>query len=719
MASKKILLIAPEFLTWDLAKHLSYNCSVALEDGLRSFGIDVVTVPPVTPHSSFEIRSHQPVGWLRYAPQLLEGERFDQVWIELCHNHLPFPTLEWLASLAPVRLGFVWESLRYSEADVQANPFLRYRESLVSQRFPFMTHLCVADQRDAIRLKQEGEIPVTWWPGSAPRWAFDFSVEPPDVQAGIFSGAVYGERKRYLEHQGLAPLLQKLTPAEHDTQLPALFDTRNALVSRELEEGRASRELLEHHVARLRDSRRLAYELWLQSLARGTAVVNLPMITGGCFASRVFDALAIGRPVIAHHRAAVEGAPSPLIHEQEIMLFSSPDELTAQLQRVLHDKEFAQQLAERGRKAARERHCLEQHLEALVDWTSGGPEHPNLVAPALRQVAEGPSDAEERYYVDLFTKNPEWSSSTPNWHELPRWRVIERFLKQAVRACSGSGPRQKLRILDVGCGRGWIVNLASAYGSCEGVEPVRGVVEYARKTFPHLTFHAGTLGDLLQQPGFEPFDVIISSEVIEHVPDGEKPKFSDEIRRALKPGGFAIITTPRLEALPRWRTMCDPDQPIEDWMDEASVRGLFEGCGFSVAAREHLFTKLPDVTYVESPSPEQIAGENLLALYQLWMFESPLAMDAEPAPTPSFQPPQGAQISSFVPPPVDGAPTKVIELEQAPPQPGDEQLWKAVQLLEGGDAQGALSCLDAALSVDPLNMRIRELRSKLQSAIGR
>src|SRR5262249_48655228 len=118
--------------------------------------------------------------------------------------------------------------------------------------------------------------------------------------------------------------------------------------------------------------------------------------------------------------------------------------------------------------------------------------------------------SEAAYYEDLFIRNPEWNGANPNADEQARWECIKFFLDRYFEA----GPDKFL--LDVGCGRGWLTNLLSAYGTAIGVEPVGPVVEHAPRLFPALRFETTVPADLAPE---RRFDAILSSEVIEHLID--------------------------------------------------------------------------------------------------------------------------------------------------------------------------------------------------------
>ena len=195
---------------------------------------------------------------------------------------------------------------------------------------------------------------------------------------------------------------------------------------------------------------------------------------------------------------------------------------------------------------------------------------------------------EEAFYTYLFTKNPSWSSPDPNEDEQLRWSEIKAELEKIKPAGTG------LQLLEIGCGRGWLCKKLSDYGTVTGLEPVEAVVKYAGKLFPGLEFHVGYSADLMKQFPGRTFDVIVNSEVIEHVTD--KVTFMNELRSMLKPGGIVILTTPRLEhyddSIKAYGG--DPNQPVEEWMSEPQLAELFAATGFTVLTKK-FFSPLPNL----------------------------------------------------------------------------------------------------------------------------
>lgn len=53
------------------------------------------------------------------------------------------------------------------------------------------------------------------------------------------------------------------------------------------------------------------------------------------------------------------------------------------------------------------------------------------------------------------------------------------------------------------------------------------------------------MSDIRLLPFGKEFDLVLSVGLLEHFPDEMKPEVADWHRRFLKPGGYAVMTTPR------------------------------------------------------------------------------------------------------------------------------------------------------------------------------
>jgi 2-polyprenyl-6-hydroxyphenyl methylase/3-demethylubiquinone-9 3-methyltransferase len=100
------------------------------------------------------------------------------------------------------------------------------------------------------------------------------------------------------------------------------------------------------------------------------------------------------------------------------------------------------------------------------------------------------------------------------------------------------------RVLDVGCGNGAACGEFIRRG-CQvvGVDLSEQGVAWARRAFPEARFELRAAdSELLDQLDEQPFDIVISTEVVEHLynpRDWARGCFA-----ALKPGGTFICTTP-------------------------------------------------------------------------------------------------------------------------------------------------------------------------------
>ncbi len=132
-----------------------------------------------------------------------------------------------------------------------------------------------------------------------------------------------------------------------------------------------------------------------------------------------------------------------------------------------------------------------------------------------------------QYYEELWERLPQ--ELEPPYFELRRG-----FLREHVR------PRE--RVLDLGCGDGtFTAQLQDAGAEPVGVEVAETALRRARAAHPGLRFLLAPLEGALPLEDCA-FDVVWSSEVIEHVAD--TARWLSEVRRVLRPTGRLLLTTP-------------------------------------------------------------------------------------------------------------------------------------------------------------------------------
>ena len=120
-------------------------------------------------------------------------------------------------------------------------------------------------------------------------------------------------------------------------------------------------------------------------------------------------------------------------------------------------------------------------------------------------------------------------------------RRVREYLRSLI-------PKGKNRILDVGSGGAWAAKeLAPDSDFFISFDLADKNVRKALEKFPHEN-HYGVVGDSLKLPFVKNvFDVIIASEIIEHIVDPRL--FVDGLLQILKPGGMLIISTPYKEKI--------------------------------------------------------------------------------------------------------------------------------------------------------------------------
>jgi len=215
---------------------------------------------------------------------------------------------------------------------------------------------------------------------------------------------------------------------------------------------------------------------------------------------------------------------------------------------------------------------------------------------------------DDEYYADLFIKSEAWNTPFPNFEEKLRWDIVKNYVFYVLGYFSRTHNGKAINILDLGCGRGWLTNLLAEYGNVTGIEPVKSVVDYGKTLFPQLELLCGTATDILAQGKTGQFDLIVCSEVIEHIPDDKKTCFLAEISLLLKKDGFLIVTTPRKDAQTEWLKYINPGQPVEDWLFEAELELLLQNNGF---IKHHL----------SRFSIQPIPSAPPIEIYQLWLVQ--------------------------------------------------------------------------------------------------
>lgn len=152
----------------------------------------------------------------------------------------------------------------------------------------------------------------------------------------------------------------------------------------------------------------------------------------------------------------------------------------------------------------------------------------------------------------------------------------------AVCLRAAGGPLDGLRVLDLGCGGGHLLQALERHAGTRGVglDISQELCRRARA----LSGAPVARGDV-ERPPFPPegFDLVFLTEVIEHLPDPVAALKG--IRTLLVPGGRLVISAPNRDwpRYPRYARRHQAYQPVDDrWYTVSELCGFLEESGLRV-----------------------------------------------------------------------------------------------------------------------------------------
>lgn len=100
------------------------------------------------------------------------------------------------------------------------------------------------------------------------------------------------------------------------------------------------------------------------------------------------------------------------------------------------------------------------------------------------------------------------------------------------------------KVLDVGCGSGWLVRYLKKKGIKEivGCDNADEAIKMAKKSFPSVKTIKASATNLPFEN--ESFDAVSAISLVEHLTRKETEKFLEEAARVLKKNGWLLIVTP-------------------------------------------------------------------------------------------------------------------------------------------------------------------------------
>ena len=248
------------------------------------------------------------------------------------------------------------------------------------------------------------------------------------------------------------------------------------------------------------------------------------------------------------------------------------------------------------------------------------------------------STADPREVARFTALAEEWWNPEGNFRTLHQLNPVRlEFIRQRVCLLLDRDPKAEmpfagLRVLDIGCGGGLLSEPVAFWGAeVVGIDASAKLVEVARTHAslvgaPVLYRHA--LAEDLAEAG-ERFDVILNTEVVEHVADVQR--FLESCCRMLKPSGVMVVATLNrtlksllfakivgeyvLNLLPRgthdWRRFVTPDE-LTDMLGRHGIPiDAFAGVGFNPLLTRFRITGDLSVNYMavaRRPSLRLAAG---------------------------------------------------------------------------------------------------------------
>jgi len=132
------------------------------------------------------------------------------------------------------------------------------------------------------------------------------------------------------------------------------------------------------------------------------------------------------------------------------------------------------------------------------------------------------------------------------------WLILR--IRQCMRASRKGASEYK--ILDMGCGSGeFISRVASETGAqCHGIDLSSERIKECSERYPNVSFKVGAFSE----SGYSSnaFDLVITTQTIEHLLDDDLTRAFKEISRLLSPGGIVLITTRYEEDLDVGKKVC-------------------------------------------------------------------------------------------------------------------------------------------------------------------
>jgi 2-polyprenyl-3-methyl-5-hydroxy-6-metoxy-1,4-benzoquinol methylase len=209
--------------------------------------------------------------------------------------------------------------------------------------------------------------------------------------------------------------------------------------------------------------------------------------------------------------------------------------------------------------------------------------------------AEGTPDGDEHHLADAIDANVNAATHSASFYDAVWPELVAsmdytqaarvRFVVEAISELTNG---RDLTVLDFGCGMGWMAPFLSRFGRVTGIDFGEEGIRIARKLYrDEATFILADPDSPSLGLGSAAFDVVVASEVIEHVPD--HTAFLIQVARLVRPGGWCVLTTPNGNVWEEFRRHPQYGlqlQPNEHWLRPKELTRLLRAAGFRVMRHE-------------------------------------------------------------------------------------------------------------------------------------
>ena len=338
----KILHLPLEFNRFFSARKFPYPLGVGMIEGFKD--IAHITIPVF-----YNMRLQK--GALE---TIIGDTKFDQIWLEVVHSQVSDELLDWLTTLAPIRVGFMVESLTMHPDEFISSPVgAQRRIDNFNQKLQYLTHCVVTDERDLAAC----HMPTMLGIASVPQRL----IRTPSGTAddAIFYGTLYGDRGNQIKNLEYALNINPPS-AEDATNLPQAFN--NLLVNEWLD--------YDDFYTNWYQTRQALYSVWINHLYNlpGCGFLN-PRHRTSVLSSRVIEGMAAGKPTIS---PLMNNAVDDLFTDgEDILYYESDFGLLECLVNLKVDSKLRFRIAEAARVNLLDNHTTEHRVKQVIEFTGG------------------------------------------------------------------------------------------------------------------------------------------------------------------------------------------------------------------------------------------------------------------------------------------------------------------------------------------------------------